>query len=712
MDDGHHHTAPLATSASPCCGDAKAAEPATSSSSPSCHSTTPSCHSSGCHSAVDQNDNFQKRAWIAALFTVPLVALVMADHLMDLPWLAEIGARRFQLLQLILTLPVVLWCAAPFFRKGWQSLKTRQYNMWTLIALGVGTAFSYSVVATLWPTLFPPGLRNADGTVAVYYEAAAAIILLVLVGQLIEARASAKAENSIRSLLDLAPQNTIVLDDNGNERSIPTSDITPDQRLVIKPGTSIPVDGVVTEGETSVDESLLSGEALPVRKQTGDTLTSGTLNTTGRIIMTATRTGAETTLAKIIHLVESAQNSRAPIQSLADRVARWFVPGVVLIALAAGLAWMVWGPAPQLPYAIAATVSVLIIACPCALGLATPMSVMVASGRGAREGILIKNASALQSLAECDTIIFDKTGTLTQGAPRVTAIHPADGNSETRVLSLAASLEQASEHPLASAVVQASRDRNLTLHAVDDDFRAIIGEGVRGACDGHTVLVGNARFLNDNHVAIPQSEASHDGTTEIFVSEDGRFIGRISITDPVRANAHKSVATLQSRGLTIIMASGDSLETSNVIANNLGIDHVHARLLPKDKADLVQELKASGHKVAFAGDGINDAPALAASDVGIAMGGGADVAIEAARITLLNGDVAALVRAHTLARQTMTNIKQNLGFAFGYNGIGIPIAAGVLYPVFGILLSPIFAAAAMSLSSVSVIANALRLGRA
>ncbi len=708
MDHGRHHQDPKPTATAPCCGGVQSSRPdeaTTQSTSPSCHSTAP-----GCHDAVRPDDDFSKRAIIAAVFTVPLVGLVMAAHLTDLPFVTAIGARRFQLLQLLLTLPVVLWCAAPFFRMGWQSLKTRQYNMWTLIALGVGTAFSYSVVATLWPTLFPPGLRAADGTVAVYYEAASAIILLVLIGQLIESKASGKAENSIRSLLDLTSKTTLVLDKKGNEKTIQTTDIVPGQHLVIKPGASIPVDGIVTDGDSSVDESLLSGEALPVHKQTGDALTSGTINTTGRLIMAAKRTGAETTLAKIIQLVENAQSSRAPIQSLADKVAHWFVPGVAFIALIAGLAWMVWGPSPQLPYAIAAAVSVLIIACPCALGLATPMSVMVASGRGAREGILIKNASALQALADCDTIIFDKTGTLTEGKPHVAAVYPVDGTTEAHVLTLAASLEQASEHPLARAVVHAARDRNLALTAVND-FKAIVGSGISGICDGRRILVGNARFMMENAVSRTELPNSHDGTTEIFVAEDDRTIGTITVTDPVRPSAHDAVNTLKRYGLNLIMASGDTTAAANVVAQNLDIGEVHAKLLPKGKADLVEALRARGHKVAFAGDGINDAPALAASDVGIAMGGGADVAIEAADITVLNGDVTALVRAHTLARQTMTNIKQNLGFAFGYNAIGIPIAAGVLYPIFGILLSPIFAAAAMSLSSVSVIANALRLGR-
>lgn len=705
MEHGHqHHATHSVTAEHSCCGNAKPVDVA----QPSCHSTT---STSDCCSDEAQSDlNFKQRALVAALFTVPLLILVMGAHGFGLPVEHYLSKAQFQGLQLLLTLPVVSWCAAPFFRMGWQSIRTRQYNMWTLISLGVGTAFAYSVVATVWPSLFPEGLRASDGTVAVYYEAAAAIILLVLVGQLIEASASAKAQNSIRGLLDLSPHTAIVLADDGSEQTLPTADIVPGQHLVIKPGASIPVDGVVRDGESSVDESLLSGEAEPVSKHRGDPLTSGTLNTTGRLVMTATHTGAETTLAKIIQLVETAQNSRAPIQNLADKVARWFVPGVILIAGLTAIAWLIFGPEPQLPYAIAAAVSVLIIACPCALGLATPMSVMVASGRGAHEGILIKSASALQALADCDTIVFDKTGTLTEGKPRVVGVYATKGKDEMRVLSLAASLEQASEHPLASAIVHAAHDRNISLNDVTD-FQAMVGSGVRGKIDGHTVLVGNAPFLAENEIALPDELGISSNTTEILVAEDGTYVGHIALNDPIRQTAHEAISKLQSRGLNIIMASGDRTEVATAIANELGISEVHGRFLPKDKAELVQTLKARGRKVAFAGDGINDAPALAASEVGIAMGGGADVAVEAADITILNGDVTALVRAHTLAQQTLSNIKQNLGFAFGYNAIGIPIAAGVLYPVFGILLSPIFAAAAMSLSSISVIANALRLGR-
>lgn len=709
--NAHTHDAPEAAVAS-CCSSSKD-ETARPLESSCCHTATPSCHStpSSCHGGDTATDHhFERRAWIAALFAIPLIFLVMGVHAFGLPIGKVMSPAAFQWLQFGLTMPIMIWCAKPIFTLGWTSIVQKTPNMWTLIVVGVTAAFGYSVIALLWPSLFPAELQSESGRVPVYFEAAAAIVLLVLIGQVLETRAGTKAANAIRSLLDLSPQTVTVLDEDGHETSAPAGDIVPGQKLVIKPGGAIPVDGTVVQGESDIDEQLLSGEPLPVSKVVGDPIFSGTLNTTGRLIVEATRTGADTTLSKIIELVERAQNSRAPIQNLADRVAKWFVPAVLVFALLAAVAWLIFGPQPTLSYALVAAVSVLLIACPCALGLATPMSLMVASGTGARNGILIKDAGALQSLAEVDTIIFDKTGTLTIGKPDVVGITPAQGQTEDDVLRLAASLEQASEHPLAQAIVREAQSRGLSLAEVSH-FKAVVGAGVEGRIDGQSVVVGSQGLMAERGIKVPNIALEHAGATGLYVTQDQDFLGHIEMSDSLREDARDAIHELRKRNLHVAIASGDSQDATDHVAKSLGIARAFGGLRPDDKASLISKLQHQGQTVAFAGDGLNDAPALATADVGIAMGAGADVAIETAGIILRGDDIQAVVRAHALAGRTLTNIKQNLTFAFGYNALGIPIAAGVLYPVFGLLLSPIFAAAAMSLSSVSVITNALRLGR-
>ncbi|MCH9764682.1 MAG: copper-translocating P-type ATPase, partial [Alphaproteobacteria bacterium] len=601
-----------------------------------CHDTGPGCHD------PDDRIDFLKRAKIAAVFTVPLVALVMGMHVFDVPVTRFFTPQQFQFLQLFLATPVVVWCAAPFFQRGWQSVRNRSANMWTLISLGVATAFVYSAVATLVPDLFPVEVQAGDGTIPVYFESAAAIVLLVLIGQLLETNARDKAEGAIRSLLDLSPKTALLLDAHGQEHVVVAADVLSGQNLVIKPGAAIPVDGIVIDGQSAVDESLLTGEAHPVAKHAGDPITSGTLNTTGRMVMRATHTGSDTTMARIIALVENAQQSRPPIQHLADQVARWFVPVVIAIAGLAFVAWWGLGPVPSLGYAVVAAVSVLIIACPCAIGLAAPISVRVATGRGARAGILIKNAEALQALAECDTVVFDKTGTLTEGKPQICEIRPATGFSQDQVLAYAASLEKASEHPLALAIVSAAQERRITPRPISN-FAAVIGEGVTGKANGTQLVAGTAKLLQRLGVVVPPSVVdtgapaeTSAGTTHIFIAQDDTYVGRIALSDPVRSGAAHAVRMLQSRGIETIMATGDGQSAADAVARRLGITHVHAGVLPEDKAAIVADLKARNRKVAVAGDGINDAPALAQADVGIAMGRGADVAIESAGITLLN----------------------------------------------------------------------------
>lgn len=657
--------------------------------------------------------DFLHRLKFGIVLTVPLVILAMGGHL-GLPVVQWFGARGSQFVELALAAPVVAWCGWPFFERGIASFKNRAPNMWTLITLGTGAAFVYSLVAVLFPGAFPEAMRAHHGTVPVYFEASAVIIVLVLLGQVLELNARAKTGGALRALLNLVPKTALRVSANGTESEVPLDEILHGDRIRIKPGASIPVDGVIEDGQSAIDESLLSGEPLPVDKGRGDDVTGGTLNTSGSFVMTAHAVGSETVLARIVALVADAQRSRAPLQSLADRVARYFVPAVVAVAVVAFLAWLLLGPSPSLAYAVVAAVSVLIIACPCALGLATPISVMVATGRGAREGILIRNAEALEALAKADMLVVDKTGTLTEGKPKLTDI-VCNNMPEMDVLTLAASLEAASEHPVAAAITNAARERGLKLAPVTG-FQAVSGQGAKGTVSGKRIAIGNARFLDALGV---DASAFHDaaarmagdGKSPLFVAIDNQAVGLLAVSDPIKVTARDAVQELQALGLKVVMATGDRRETAEAVARALGITEVHAGLLPAEKSRLISELKVRGHTVAFAGDGINDAIALSTADAGVAMGTGADVAIESAGITLPKGDLRGLVRARKLATATVSNIKQNLAFAFGYNALGIPIAAGVLYPLFGLLLSPMLAALAMSLSSVSVIANALRLGR-
>ncbi|MER8903801.1 heavy metal translocating P-type ATPase [Mesorhizobium sp. M0772] len=656
--------------------------------------------------------DFTRRFWVSAVLSVPLLIVAMAPML-GLTFQAFVDGRTMVWLELALASPVVLWAAFPFFHRGWESLVNRSPNMWTLISLGVGAAYLYSVVATLFPNIFPHQFRGHGGTVPVYFEAASVIVALVFLGQVLELRAREKTGSAIRALLDLAPKTARLIGEDGSETDVPLDAVKTGDHLRIRPGDAVPVDGIVTEGRSAVDESMISGEPLPVEKTKGDALTGGTLNKNGSLIMRAEKVGAETTLSRIVELVAKAQRSRAPIQGLADRVSFYFVPAVVLVALAAFAAWAIFGPEPSLIFAIVSAVSVLIIACPCALGLATPMSIMTATGRGAHAGVLIKDAAALERFASVDTLIVDKTGTLTEGKPRLTDVVAAEGLSENELLALAAGLEKGSEHPLAEAIVGGAGERGLTLVEAGG-FDAVTGKGVSGSVSGRKVSLGNAAMMADVGIDTASQSAraealQAEGKTAMFVAVDKRLAGIVAVADPVKATTAEAIRALHDRGLRIIMATGDNERTARAIAKSLGIDEVRAGLLPEQKAALVEELRAKGAGIAMAGDGVNDAPALASADVGIAMGTGADVAVESAGITLVKGDLNGIVRARTLAQGTIRNIRQNLFFAFLYNVLGVPVAAGVLYPLTGTLLSPMLAAAAMSLSSVSVIANALRL---
>ncbi|MER8553373.1 heavy metal translocating P-type ATPase [Mesorhizobium sp. M0976] len=656
--------------------------------------------------------DFTRRFWVSAVLSVPLLVIAMAPML-GLTFQAFIDDRAKVWLELALASPVVLWAAFPFFHRGWDSMLNRSPNMWTLISLGVGAAYLYSVVATLFPGLFPHQFRGHDGTVPVYFEAAAVIVALVFLGQVLELRAREKTGSAIRALLDLAPKTARLIGADGSENDVPLDIVKAGDRLRIRPGDAVPVDGIVLEGRSSVDESMITGEPLPVEKTEGDNLTGGTLNKNGSLIMRAEKIGAETTLARIVELVAKAQRSRAPIQGLADRVSFYFVPAVVLVAIIAFVAWAIVGPEPSLVFAIVSAVSVLIIACPCALGLATPMSIMTATGRGAHAGVLIKEAAALERFASVDTLIVDKTGTLTEGRPRLTDVVAVEGMAQDELLALAAGLEKGSEHPLAEAIVDGARGRGVKVPDASG-FEAVTGKGVSGTVSGQKVALGNAAMMADLGIdtasVLASAEAlQSDGKTAMFVAVAGKLAGLVAVADPIKATTAEAIKALHDSGLKIVMATGDNERTAKAIAAKLGIDAVHAGLLPEQKNALVEELRASGAGVAMAGDGVNDAPALAAADVGIAMGTGADVAVESAGITLVKGDLNGIVRARTLARATIRNIRQNLFFAFLYNVLGVPVAAGVLYPLTGTLLSPMIAAAAMSLSSVSVIANALRL---
>ncbi len=641
-----------------------------------------------------------RRFWIGLVLTLPVVGLAMAGEL--LPWV-----------QFALTTPVVLWGGWPFFQRFWASLVNRSPNMFTLIALGTGIAYLDSVAALLAPDLFPPSFRNMQGAVPVYFEAASVITVLVLLGQVLELRARAATGAAIRALLDLSPKHARRIAGDGNEADVPLDQVQRGDLLRVRLGEKVPVDGIVVSGNGTIDESMLTGESMPIDKAKGDKVTGATLNTNGSFIMRAERVGSETLLAQIVALVASAQRSRAPIQSLADRIAGWFVPAVIAVAVATALAWAFVGPEPALAYALVNGVAVLIIACPCALGLATPMSIMVGTGRGARAGVLFRDAEALQLLAEIDTLILDKTGTLTEGKPRLAAIGAVGGWNENEVLRLAASLERGSEHPLSAAIVAGARERGLVLVEAKD-FRAETGKGVSGNVDGKSLAIGNFALLENLGIgadALPADakRRRQDGETVMFVAIDGKLAGTIAVADPVKPNAQAAIAALRAEGIRIVMATGDNRATAHAVAQRLGIDEVAAELLPDGKVALIAEYRAAGQKVAMAGDGVNDAPALAAATVGIAMGTGADVALESAGITLVKGDLDGVLRARRLSRAAMRNIRQNLFFAFVFNALAVPIAAGVLYPVWGLLLNPMIASAAMSFSSVTVVGNALRL---
>lgn len=652
-----------------------------------------------------------RRFKVGLAIAIPVVALEMGGHFLGLDHV--IGPRLSAILQFLLATPVVLWAGWPFFVRGWMSVINRSLNMFTLIAMGTGIAWVYSVVATFAPGLFPPAFRKADGAVAVYFEAAAVITVLVLLGQVLEVRARERTSGAIRALLDLSPATARRIAADGSETDADLADIMAGDRLRVRPGDKVPLDGEVLEGRSNVDESMITGEPLPVTKTAGAKVIGGTLNGQGSFIMRAERVGADTMLAQIVDTVAKAQRSRAPIQRLADQVSAWFVPAVLVVAAFAFIAWAVFGPSPAFTYGLVAAVSVLIIACPCALGLATPMSIMVGVGRGAGQGVLIRDAEALERMEKVDVLVVDKTGTLTEGKPRVTAIKPLAGTDEADLLTLAASLERASEHPLAAAIVKAAEERGLQLKSASD-FDAPSGKGVTGTINGRRVLLGNERLLREEGIDTIDVEPvaaslRAEGATAILAAINGRAVGAIAIADPVKASTPEALRALQADGIRIVMLTGDNHATADAVARRLGLNEVKAEVLPAEKGDVVAALRRDGKIVAMAGDGVNDAPALAAADVGIAMGTGTDVAIESAGVTLLRGDLGGIVAARRLSRATMRNIRQNLLLAFVYNVAGIPIAAGVLYPVFGLMLSPVIAAAAMALSSVSVIANALRL---
>jgi Cu+-exporting ATPase len=660
--------------------------------------------------------DMSRRFKAGLILTIPLLLLAMSDLIPGQPLQHAISVRILTFIQLALATPVVLWAGWPFFERGWASIVNRSLNMFTLIATGTGVAYLYSIVATLLPNIFPAGFRGHGGQVGVYFEVSAVITVLVLLGQVLELRARRKTSGAIRALLDLAPKTARLIRDDGSEEEISLDSIKPGDRLRVRPGEKVPVDGVVLEGASSVDESMITGEPIPVEKGPSDKVTGGTVNGTGGFIMQAERVGAETLLAQIVHMVSEAQRSRAPIQRLADVVSSYFVPAVVVVAIVTFIAWSLVGPEPRLTYALVNAIAVLIIACPCALGLATPMSIMVGTGRGATAGVLIKNAEALEVMEKVDTLIVDKTGTLTEGKPRLTSVVPLRDINEAELLRLAASVERGSEHPLAEAIVTGAQQRELDLVGARQ-FNSITGKGVVGEVDGRNVALGNTKLLEqlsiDAGTALERADAMRkEGETFMFVAVDGRLAGLIGVADPIKESTPEAIQALHKEGMRIVMLTGDNRTTAEAVARRLGIDEVVADVLPEQKGEVVKRLHNEGRVVAMAGDGVNDAPALAQAHVGIAMGTGTDVAIESAGVTLLRGDLRGIVRARRLSRAVMRNIRQNLFFAFIYNSLGVPVAAGVLYPVFGLLLSPMIASAAMSFSSVSVIGNALRLGKA
>ncbi|WP_411723383.1 heavy metal translocating P-type ATPase [Loktanella salsilacus] len=657
--------------------------------------------------------DFTRRMWISAVAAVPLIVLTMGE-LVGLPVRDWIGHQIASYVEFVLATPIVLWAALPFFKRGWDSLINRSPNMWTLISLGVAAAYLYSIVATFLPGIFPEVYRMGQG-VGTYFEAAVVIIALVFVGQVLELRARERTGDAIRALLDLAPKTARRILPDGSEYDAPLENVMEGDRLRVRPGDAVPVDGTVIEGRSSLDEGMLTGESMPVEKGPGDAVTGATINKNGSLVIEASKVGSDTVLAQIVAMVSNARRSRAPIQGMADRVAAVFVPTVVGVAILAFVLWMIFGPDPALVFAIAAAVSVLIIACPCALGLATPISITTAAGRGAQAGVLIKDAEALERMAAVDTLIVDKTGTLTMGKPKLTDTIALSDVTEADILSLAAALERGSEHPLAEAIVEGA-EAHGAIRQEATDFEAVTGKGVRGKVGGRAVALGNSAMMKDMDLDTADADAKADilrtdGKTAMFIAVDGTLAGIVAVADPIKESTAQAIKELHAQGLRVIMATGDNERTAQAVAGKLGIDEVRAGVLPEDKKTLIEQLRKDGHKIAMAGDGVNDAPALAAADVGIAMGTGADVAMESAGITLLGGDLMGIVRARKLAHATLRNIKQNLFFAFAYNALGIPIAAGLLYPVTGLLLSPMIAAAAMSLSSVSVIANALRLRR-
>ncbi|MCG2581845.1 MAG: copper-translocating P-type ATPase [Marinobacter sp.] len=659
--------------------------------------------------------DFSHRLWVALAFSVPLLILTMTPYIGVMAVRDFFGERLSLWIELVLATPVILWSGWPFFARGYISFRTMNLNMFSLIGMGVGAAYIFSIVAVLVPGIFPEGFRDSGGNVGVYFEAAAVIVTLVLLGQVMELRAREGTGKAIRALLDMAAKTARLIRPDGTETEVALEDVKVGDHLRVRPGDKVPVDGVVVEGRSSVDESMISGEPVPVEKVEGDKVTGATINGTGSLVMEATRVGADTTLSQIVEMVANAQRSRAPIQKFADMVAGKFVPAVIAVAALSFVAWAIWGPVPALSYALVSAVAVLIIACPCALGLATPMSIMTATGRGAQLGVLIKNAEALERFAKVDTLIVDKTGTLTEGKPRLVAVLPESGHDETEVLRLAATLEKGSEHPLAEAIVSGAEARNVMLGKADD-FEAVTGKGVKGVVDGKSVALGNAKLLEElgldgGHLMEVANSRRDEGETVMFVVLNGAVAGLVSVADPVKETTPAALKALHAAGFRIIMATGDNERTAKAVAGKLGIDEIRADVLPEDKASIIRELQSQGRKVAMAGDGVNDAPALAQADVGIAMGTGADVAIESAGFTLVKGNLDGIVRARRLSQATMRNIKQNLFFALVYNGAGVPVAAGVLYPFFGILIGPIFAAFAMSASSLSVVMNSLRLRR-
>jgi Cu+-exporting ATPase len=660
--------------------------------------------------------DMRRRFIVAVSLAAPLLLVAMGDMLPGRPVTGLLGAGARPWLELALATPICLWAGWPFFQRAWNSIRNRRLNMFTLIGLGVAVAYGYSLVATLAPGVFPAAFRDAQGHVAVYFEAAGVIVALVLLGQVLELRARNRTGEAIRSLLGLAPTHARRLTPCGHERDVPLEEIQPGDRLRVRPGEKIPVDGAVLEGSSSVDESMISGEPLPLHKAEGDPVVAGTINGQGSLLMVAEKVGRDTLLARIVQMVSEAQRSRAPIQNLADRVSAWFVPAVIGAAAVTFVVWAALGPAPAMAFALINAVSVLIIACPCALGLATPMSVVAATGKGAENGVLFRNAEAIEHLREVDVLLIDKTGTLTEGKPHLAAVATVEGVGEDEALALAATLERHSEHPLATAILAAAEERKLSL-GTTVDFEYLPGRGISGRMDERAVVLGNSALLDQRGIEAGPLEGLHSewveqGATAVWLAVDGRIAAVLSVVDPIKEHAREAVEALHAEGLKLVMVSGDQRRTADAVASRLGIDEVFAEVLPEQKLEIVERFRSRGHRVAMAGDGINDSPALAAADVGIAMGTGTDIAMESADITLVRGDLRGILKARRLSRMTIRNIRQNLFFAFVYNGIGVPVAAGVLYPFIGVLLSPMIAAAAMSFSSVSVISNSLRLRRA